>query len=427
MVALSRRRVLLRGTGAIAGVVGLHVLGVGGQGVGVVHAAAPTSAQTNANRAVSTYNAMQKNFLVQDGTSLYREASPWNGGNKYSYLWEFSRALVATLALAGVPSNLVGGANYGAAVQNRIAALANYWDGQANPPAYDSYVISQGGGDKYHDDNAWISLALIQQYRMGLTTSLDRVKQLFTFAQAGWDTNPTDPYPGGIFWVNQGSGFGLTNHDRGTGATAGNAEVGYHLHQLTGSAGYDGDGSVSASPGSLGAANMVNWTNAHVDVSGTGSGLYWNVVRIDGSIDTNLWSYNQGVMIGANVLRYSLTANSAYLSQAIAIANKALSAYGNFQGQPPSFNAMLFQNMLMLYPYASGTLQSSILQTMQAYGDWAWNNTSARNPRTNLFYFNDAGQPAAGTGKAAQLRDQGAMTQLYALLAWSSTDYGKLS
>src|SRR5437588_6551025 len=165
---------------------------------------------------------------------------------------------------------------------------------------------------------------------------------------------------------------------------------------------------------------MVNWTNAHVDVSGTGSGLYWNVVRIDGTIDTNLWSYNQGVMIGANVLRYSLTANSAYLSQAIAIANKALSAYGNFQGQPPSFNAMLFQNMLMLYPYASGTLQSIILQTMQAYGDWAWNNTSARNPRTNLFYFNDAGQPAAGTGKAAQLRDQGAMTQLYALLAWSS-------
>jgi len=104
-----------------------------------------------------------------------------------------------------------------------------------------------------------------------------------------------------------------------------------------------------------------------------------------------------------------------------------LSYYGNFEGQPPSFNAMLFQNLLQLYPYASGSLQSSILQAMQSYGDWAWNNTSAHDPRTNLFYFNDAGQPARTTGQAAHLRDQGAMTQLYALLAWNSTDYGKLT
>ena len=88
---------------------------------------------------------------------------------------------------------------------------------------------------------------------------------------------------------------------------------------------------------------------------------------------------------------------------------------------------MLFQNMLMLYPYASATLQGSILQTMQSYADWAWNNMSARNRKTNLFYFNDAGQPVGGTGQSAQLRDQGAMTQIYSLLAWKSTDYGKLT
>ena len=150
-------------------------------------------------------------------------------------------------------------------------------------------------------------------------------------------------------------------------------------------------------------------------------------MRSDGTIDHNLWSYNQGVMIGANVLRYQLTANSTYLTQAAATATKAISSYANFQGQPPSFNGMLFQNMLMLYPYASATLQSATVQTMQSYGDWAWNNTSARNRKTDLFYFNDAGQPVWGTGQAAQLRDQGAMMQLYALLAWNSSDYGKLT
>ena len=390
-------------------------------------AATLTTQQTNANRALASYNAMQRYFYVQGGTSLYRETYPWSGGNKYAYLWPFSRALLGTLALAGVPTSLTGGTSYASAVQDRLTGVASYWDGAANPPAYDSYVLSQGGGDKYHDDNAWVSLALIQAYRMGLTSSLDRAKQLFTFAQSGWDANSTDPDPGGIFWVQQGAGAGLTNHDRGTGATAGGSELGFHLHSLSGSSTYDGDGTVVASPGSLGATNMMNWVNAYVDSSKSGTGLYWNAVRIDGSIDTNLWSYNQGVMIGANVLRYQLTGNSTYLTQAVGIANKGLRYYGNFRGQPPSFNVMLFQNMLMLYPYASTTLQNSMMQSMQTYGDWAWSNASARNSKTNLFYFDDAGQPVGGTGLAAQLRDQGAMTQLYALLAWDPANFGKLT
>jgi hypothetical protein len=420
----TRRTALHRSLGVLVGLVGAPFVEVSSYGVSVAEAA--TSQQTNANRAVVAYNAMQKYFSVSDGTSLYRETYPWSGGNKYSFLWPFSRALVGTLALAGVPTSVVGGTSYASAVQSRFASLGYYWDGAANPPAYDSYVVSQGGGDKYHDDNDWISLAVIQQLRMGLGASLDRATQLFTFAQSGWDTNAADPDPGGIFWVQQGSGAGLTNHDRGTGATGAAAELGFHLHLLTGSSAYDGDGSVVAAPASLGATNMMNWVNMHADSSGTGSGLFWNAVRIDGTIDTNLWSYNQGVMVGANLLRYLASSTTVYLNQASSIATKALSYYSNFTGQPPSFNAMLFQNLLMLHPYANGTLQVSILQAMQSYGDWAWNNTSARNPRTDLFYFNDAGQPSFGSGQAAQLRDQGAMTQLYALLAWNSTDYGKL-
>jgi len=110
--------------------------------------------------------------------------------------------------------------------------------------------------------------------------------------------------------------MGLTNHDRGAGANAGHAELGFHLHQLTGSSSYEGDGTVVASPTSLGAANMFNWINTYLDSSKTGTGVYWNAVRQDTSIDTNLWSYNQGVMIAANVLRYRLTGTSLYLQQA---------------------------------------------------------------------------------------------------------------
>ena len=137
-----------------------------------------------------------------------------------------------------------------------------------------------------------------------------------------------------------------------------------------GSTTYDGDGTVVAAPGSVGAANMFNWVNTYLDNSRTGSGLYWNAVRRDTSIDTNFWSYNQGVMIAANVLRYRLTSNTLYLKQAQSIATKTLSAYGNFTGQPPSFNAMCFEAMLLLASASSdGTLKANISQTIQAYGD----------------------------------------------------------
>jgi hypothetical protein len=371
---------------------------------------------------------MQKYFYVQDGTSLYHEMYPWNGATRYAYLWEFSRALIGTTCLAGAPGGLLDRTNYQSAVQDRLKALGQYWDGGASIPAYASYVLSQGGGDKYYDDNAWVALALLQQFRMGLSTSLDRVKQVFSFATSGWDRVATDPDAGGVFWVHQGTGVGLSNHDRGSGSNGGQAAVGFHLHELSGSSTYDGDGTVVAAPGSVGAANMFNWVNTYLDSSRTGSGLYWNAVRRDTSIDTNFWSYNEGVMIAVNVLRYRLTSNTLYLQQAQSIATKTLSAYGNFTGQPPSFNAMCFEAMLLLASASSdSTLKANISETIQAYGDWAWNNTAARDPRTNLFYFTDAGAPARGSGQAAQLRDQGAMTQLYALLAWNSTDYGKLT
>jgi hypothetical protein len=104
-----------------------------------------------------------------------------------------------------------------------------------------------------------------------------------------------------------------------------------------------------------------------------------------------------------------------------------LSYFGDFRQQPPPFNAMFFQNLLMLYPHVDATLQSDIVQSLRAYADWAWQNPSARDPETDLFYFDDAGQPTGGGGQPAQLRDQGAMVQLYALLAWDRADYGKLT
>jgi hypothetical protein len=387
--------------------------------------------QTNVDRAVATYQAMQQYLYVSDGAYLYREEYPWQGGNPYSYLWPFSRALVATLSLAGVSGSFLAGVDYASAVQDRLEGLARYWDATANPPAYDSYVRPPlgGGGDAYYDDNAWVALALVQHYRLGLIRSLDRAEQLFELGRSGWDRRPGDPDPGGVLWVQQGTGLGRTNHDRGAGLNAGYARLGFHLHELTGSSVYDGDGLVVAMPSATGALNMVNWVHAHLDSKQRGTGLYWNVIRRDGSVDTNLWTYVQGEMIGARTLQYRITRDSRFLQQAEGIARETLATFGTFTGQPPSFNAMCFQAMLVLSTLTrDAALKTSMLQTIQTYANWAWDSANeARDATTNLFHFTSAGSPARAGGQPAALQDQAAMVQMYALLAWNAEHYSRLT
>ena len=80
--------------------------------------------------------------------------------------------------------------------------------------------------------------------------------------------------------------------------------------------------------------------------------------------------------------------------------------------------AIFFRGLLVLYSATSDTaLQSKIIQTIQTYADDAWNNHRSSN---GLFSFSSS----SGTGY--QLLDQGAMLQIYAMLAWNPSDYAKL-
>ena len=350
------------------------------------------------SRAIATYEAMQREFYVSNQTGLYRETAPVSGGNPFAYVWPHSRALVGTLALAGID-----GVDMRRDVKDRLDALAWYWDGRA----YASYVLPPygNGGDRYSDDNSWIALALVQAERMGLVSSARRAQQVITYLQSAWDH-----HAGGLYWVQQGVGFGLRNHDRGAGATAGAAELAFQL-------GLHEDGQ-----------RMLSWVHATLDSGPSGVGPFLNAVRADGSVDTNVWSYNQGVMIGAHVAEFRLLGDPRALEKAEAIAHQTLATFGDFTGQPPSFNAMCFQNLLMLYSISQDSaLQRAIVSAMQAYAEWSWDPaTGARDPSNNLLFFTDSGKPNRGQ-QAARLQDQGAMVQFYALLAWRPDDYPLLT
>jgi Glycosyl hydrolase family 76 len=395
---LTRRRLFRNGTLAAAAIVGV-----------------PQQQRLWAGRARATYGALQRHFYAGDGTGLYRETFPPQPVPVYSYLWPFSRVLVGTMALAGIPSHLVGDRRYEAAVHDRLTALVHYHDPAAHPAGYDSGVLLPAGtgGDKYYDDAAWIGLALVEHYRMtGAAGSLQAARRVLQFVYpGGWDTEPDAPHPGGVFWVQQGIGLGETNHDRTATSNAPNAELAFHLAQL-----YPGHRATFERAG----------TRIHTWVSRTlydidGSGLVYDHVRGDGAIDRTLYTYNQGVLVAADVMRYRLTGDPAWLVRAQSLASAALAHFSStyYVKHSAAFNAIYFRGLLQLHAVSpDDPLQAAIETAMQTYAEAVWRHH--RSPE-GLYRFADS------PGSGYSLLDQGAVLQLFATLAWNAADYPRLA
>lgn len=367
-----------------------------------------------AARAARAFAAMQTGFRNRKG--LYRRDGKLRRPGAAAHLWPFSRALVATLDLAGIADGL-SEVDATEAIEENLAQLERYWNASGDPPAYASDVRgTRIGGDRYYDDNAWIGLALVQLERMHPHSGgLDRAQELFRFAVSGWDRRPA-PYPGGVFWVEQGRGLGTKNHDRNTVSNAPNAELGFHLEELT--------GRTAVEPGAIGANEMYEWVLTTFDASrctdSPGTGLFWDKVRGDGTLDKTLWTYNQGSMVGANVLlaRIHRDMRDTYLDRSEAIARTALDHFERegYDRHPPAFNAIFFRNLLLLHPVTrDAKLQRDIINHIRRYADDAWCRTRDRHDR---FHLHQGG---------VTLLNQSALVQILALLAWDPSEYRKLA
>jgi predicted alpha-1,6-mannanase (GH76 family) len=374
----------------------------------------------HAARAVRAYAAMRRHLLRRD--RLYRRDGVPRLPGAAAHLWPTARALAGAVDLLGLSSDLLGGFDAESAVAAHLDALERYWDDRVEPAAYASDVVgSRFGGDRYYDDNAWVGLALVQLERLRPGRGhAQRAEALFRFAVAGWDIRPDVLSPGGVFWVQQGRGIGAANHDRNTVSNAPNAQLGLHLAQF--GIGDAGDHRHAR------AHDMYAWVNVALDAGRDAgepaTGLFFDKVRGDGTIDRTQWTYNQGSMIGANVLLARRAgagagagAGGPYLARAEAIAAKVLRHYaGMYESQPAAFNAILFRNLLQLHAAtADAGLRDRIRAAIRRYGDAAW---TARRDRHDRFRF--------GRGPATLL-DQSAMVQVYALLAWDPGDYSALA
>ncbi|HET8628464.1 MAG TPA: glycoside hydrolase family 76 protein [Thermomicrobiales bacterium] len=344
-------------------------------------------------------NAALVGRFASDTPGLFRERAPAQPDDRrYSYAWPFSQALAAELDVAGLP----GGdpATLARARQLWQSYQANYFDAAANPPGGASYPLADGGGDKYYDDNAWAGLNAIDVYRAtGDRAALADAAKIFAFIAGGWDTDPKHPSPGGVFWTR--APVNATG-DRNTVSTAPAAQLALHLYAFTGDAAYLDW-----------ARRMFDWVE-HT-LKDPADGLYWDHIRLDGTVEKTKWSYNQGAMLGAAALFYRYTGDAGYLHRGQQIAGASLAYYGaadRLWAQDPIFNAIYFRNLQTLDLSDGDQPGAAYLPLLTAYAERAW--TQGRDPVTGLFTF---GRPGPAT-----LADQAAAVQLFATLAANQQD-----
>ncbi len=352
-----------------------------------------TATSTDEQEAISSYQALQAN-LYEPSVQLYQGLS-FNSCDPYSCLWPFTNAMAGTEFLYASP----GGSSYSSDVLARLNGLLSYADlheinpsGASQPRAFESAVAKPKGpgGNTYYDDNAWSALDLLHGYQLtGNTTDLTLAQDTFNFIVSGWDTSQTDGCPGGVFWED------VAGSERNATANAGGAEVGLELYQLTKSA-----------SDLAWATKMYQWVKTCL-TSTSSIGLYDDHVNPGGSVNTTIWSYNQGTMVGAGVLLYQITGNSSYLTAAESTAQAALTYLGTgttLQSQGPAFNAIYFCDLFVLGQIQPNSAYGTEAQT---YATYMWTQRAS----SGLFLQN--GQTYGVNGTAP-------MVEIYSLLAGST-------
>lgn len=390
------RRTLMAASGAIAG------LGAVGAGQAEAKPKTPKGASWS-KRATDTYALIRKYFHIDNGSHLYHERYPYTpdaGDRYYSFEWPFSQVHGASLDLLGMRGATKKMKAWHASDQ---IGQTRYWQtaGSTGLPGHASYPVAPwaGGGDFFYDDNEWVALIALQRVLMGLGSKADIVeaKAVFELVVSGWDTDPNHPAPGGVFWTQA-----PWSQDRNTVSNMPGAEVALRLYLLTKEERY-----------LEWALKMYTWTNETLQRD---DGLYEDNIKLDGSIDRTIWSYNQGVPIGVNTLLYRATGDAAYLTEAQRIADAASEFYANgaLEKQPPFFNSIYFKNLLLL---ASETGDRTAHARMSEYAQWAWD--TMRQPNGLFIFPND-------DPNRAELIENAAMVQIMAVLAWNPKDWGKL-
>jgi hypothetical protein len=282
-------------------------------------------------------------------------------GHRALRAWPFSQLVAAAVAVAELP---------GATRAERLSAAARIKQLERYRDVHGYHA--ERGGDVYVDDNEWIALDQLDwRDASGDPAMLARATRTFGLVVHQWDAGRRDPCPGGVYWTEA-----TRNRDRNTVTTAAGALLGLRLYAL------------ERRPALLWwSTRMLAW----LDTCLRGPrGLYFDHLGADGTVDRTLWSYNQGAVVGADVLLYRLTGDADALTNAEDVAQASLPYLAPGVNEPPEFAAILARHLLELAALDGDT---SLRDAVHAWADATWSHAR--------------GAPLA----------QAALVQVYALLA----------
>jgi Glycosyl hydrolase family 76 len=354
--------------------------------------------EVHAARARATFEAIRASSLYNRRTNLWGRRRRWVF-RRNEALWPYADAWSALCTLAGSPGGdaamsflpgLVGGLS--AYHRRHRSALAGH-----DPVGFESYPpFPHGrGGDVFYDDNAWLGLALCCHHELTASAQAATLsRRLLDFIVTGWSDDQSWADPGGIRWK-----VPATCVTRNTCSNAPVAELAAVI------ACRDHD------------AHALEWSQriyawVHRTLRGT-DGLYFDRIDPDGTVHREIYSYNQGSMIGAGVLLGQATGDAAYLSNAAATASAAMSRFSVdvLLTQDAAFNAVFFRNLFLLGHVRPNEDYRALAQQ---YADRMW---SERRDSTSGLFSSHTGSPNTTT---SFLNDTAPMMEIYALLAGSS-------
>ncbi|MFC0673898.1 glycoside hydrolase family 76 protein [Brachybacterium hainanense] len=349
------------------------------------------------DRARAALEALQRHFAIDDGSDLLLEHAPRREDDPpSSYEWPLSQARAATAELSHAP----GVTDLAPMLASRDRAQERYWHaagGDTGLPGYASATDPATGahGDYFYDDNAWVGMLEVEEHLLtdGRRGDVARAEEVMALLRSGWDDDPTHPAPGGVWWAQTD-----WNDDRNTVSNMPTAKLGIRLFQLTG-----------AQEHLDLALRCVDWTREHLLAD---NGLFWDNVKLDGSIDRTQWTYNQGVPLGVEALLFEVTGDSTHRDRCLAIVEALIGHYdvwtegGSLDAQPVAFNAILASNLLLAESVLGPEVPGRRLVAAMADRQWRL----LRDPETDLFR---RGADAEGT----ELLDQAGFARTQALAA----------
>ncbi|MCW2972661.1 MAG: glycoside hydrolase family 76 [Thermoleophilia bacterium] len=331
--------------------------------------------------AMADYRAIQSQLVVDGGDALkLREHSGAGLGDILgATAWPHGQVAAAALDRA-----LISGDTTEA--RKALAGLDRFEQGDTGSYKPTALPWNQ---DRFYDDNAWIGLDFVQAARMtGDDGYVDKARKVFTFLEEGLHKD------GGLYWKE-----GEQRMSRNAASTGPAMQLALQLHDLTGEQHY------------LDVAK--NLEAAETKLLRDDRGLILDNVGDDGSVESSVWSYNQGTYVGGELQLFEQTGNRAFLQKATSTATAALDHFAKDDGlwkQPPAFNAVFFRNLLQLDAVAP---DPRIRATLERYLE------RARDSRDGNGLYSAAqgmGQYEGHDGATSTI-DQAAFVQMHALLA----------